>query len=285
MNPTNKFLKEEDYKLVSYASMRKEFEDIYIKELRKTPSTYGSKRENQTKIHWSRDWEYPWAVIESGVKSGHRVLDCGCGGSPLLPFLARYGCEAYGVDPGINAPRPVLRSHYGQVLNRVMSKLKRQHGKNARRAGASDAVASGTRACLFHRAVRLLRRPSDAWEHDAKRMKKLGLDIRYFPDSLDRMHFEDEFFDRVFCISVIEHLREQTAYTGMKEMARVLKKDGLLVVTVDHDGSHVNPRLTGRYRELIAATGLSLQGESDFALPDISQVPGTYNVAGFVLKK
>ena len=144
-------------------------------------------------------------------------------------------------------------------------------------------LSGGEATSLLRRAVRLLRRSSDAWVYDARRMKRL--DVKYFPDSLDKMRFEDEFFDRVFCISVIEHLPEQIAYAGMREMSRVLKKGGLLVVTVDNDGPHVNPALRGKHEELIAATGLSLFGESDFVVPDLDQVPGNYNVVGFLLRK
>ena len=99
------------------------------------------------------------------------------------------------------------------------------------------------------------------------------------------MHFEDEFFDKVFCISVVEHMPKQVAYDGMKEMARVLKKGGLLVVTVDDDGPHVNPEFSGKYRDLIEASGLELYGASDFTKPDPEDVPGIYNVVGFILKK
>ena len=283
MKPINRFLREEDYRLVSYRCLRKVFEDIYEKELGKTPSVYGSKYENQTKIHWSRDWEYPWAVIHSGVKADHRVLDCGCGGSPLLPLLARYGCQAYGVDPGINTPIQSLYSHYSQLWNRVIARISSSQKGNGSKAVKRGESSRGQATGLLRRAVRLLRRSSDNWVYNARRMKRL--DVKYFPDSLDKMRFEDEFFDRVFCISVIEHLPEEIAYAGMREMSRVLKKGGLLVVTVDNNGRHVNPALRGKHEELIAATGLSLFGESDFVVPDLDQVPGTYNVVGFLLRK
>lgn len=283
MLPINKFLRQDDYRLVAHACLRKELEQIYLKEMKMTPARYGSKSAEQTKIHWSRDWEYPWAVINSGVKQGHRVLDCGCGGSPLLPFLARFGCEAYGVDPGIAQPRPSLARHYKQVLERLKRKIERARGNTTTGTGSTEDSHNKTRP--LRRIFRLLRRPSDGWTHDAKRIAKLGLDIEYHPDSLAEMRFDDEFFDRVFCISVLEHLPERTAYSGMKEMARVLKKGGLLTVTLDNDGPHVNSDLTGRHRDLINASGLELFGESDFRVPNPSEVPGTYNVVGFILKK
>ena len=178
-----------------------------------------------------------------------------------------------------------LASHYSQVLKSLTARISRFNKGAISQAVKREKSSERKAANLFRRAIRLLRRSSGAWVYDAKRMKSLGLDIKYLPDSLEKMRFEDEFFDRVFSISVMEHLPEHIAYAGMREMTRVLKKRGLLVVTVDNDGPHVTPALRGKYRELIAPTGLSLFGESDFSIPDPSEVPGTYDVIGFVLQK
>ena len=99
------------------------------------------------------------------------------------------------------------------------------------------------------------------------------------------MHFPDNYFDKVFCISVIEHLPTEMAYKGMKEMARVLKKGGRLIVTVDNDGTQVSSELTNSYEKLISESGLRLFGPSDFTKPGPEDVPGTYNVVGFILEK
>ena len=151
-----------------------------------------------------------------------------------------------------------LASHYSQVLKSLTARISRFNKGAISQAVKREKSSERKAANLFRRAIRLLRRSSDAWVYDAKRMKSLGLDIKYLPDSLEKMRFEDEFFDRVFSISVMEHLPEHIAYAGMREMTRVLKKRGLLVVTVDNDGPHVTPALRGKYRELIAPTGLSL---------------------------
>lgn len=41
-------------------------------------------------------------------------------------------------------------------------------------------------------------------------------------------------FDRIFCISTIEHLSEKDRQDAMSEFARALAPDGLLVITVDY---------------------------------------------------
>jgi len=310
----NKFLQPDDYELVSFRCLRKELEHIYRDVMKKSPDTYGAKDPRSVVIHWARAWEYPWAIINSRVRAGEKVLDCGCGGSPLLPFLAGFGCQAYGVDPFIRQrtityldyypdqfkrmlfrvlnlvrPAPPERSPLESSLTAQMRQayektiaVERQRGDGQGRPGGAGMLARALSVprLLFSR----LRKPDDLW-HFRQDPNRWDFGIRYFNESLTRMHFPDGFFDRVFCISVIEHLSEEDALRGMREMARVLKKGGLLAVTVDHDGEHVTPQLRGAYRELINASGLKLHGPADFAIPDIEDVPGECHVVGFVLEK
>jgi ubiquinone/menaquinone biosynthesis C-methylase UbiE len=84
---------------------------------------------------------------------------------------------------------------------------------------------------------------------DRRLSGKFGLKINYRVEGMEKISFPDESFDRVVSVSVIEHCRANAvkneikvpqteadrALQGrmMKEMARVLKKGGLLIVTVD----------------------------------------------------
>ncbi len=52
----------------------------------------------------SRLWEYPWAILESGVKSGMCCADIGCGQSPFTIYLKELGCEVIGFDPDYGTP-------------------------------------------------------------------------------------------------------------------------------------------------------------------------------------
>lgn len=49
-------------------------------------------------IHGTRNWEYPWSVLNAGIKPGFRILDAGCGCSPLLVYLAKRRMNCFGVD-------------------------------------------------------------------------------------------------------------------------------------------------------------------------------------------
>ncbi|MFC1709628.1 class I SAM-dependent methyltransferase [Candidatus Omnitrophota bacterium] len=49
--------------------------------------------------------------------------------------------------------------------------------------------------------------------------------------SVKRLEFPDNHFDKVSCLSTIEHIRDDGDIMMMKEIFRVLKKEGLAVIT------------------------------------------------------
>src|SRR6516165_4353795 len=56
--------------------------------------------------HWSRAWEYPWAVLAADLPATPvRVLDVGGGGSPFAPWLSSRGHEVHVVDPSLDQGR------------------------------------------------------------------------------------------------------------------------------------------------------------------------------------
>ena len=74
-----------------------------------------------------------------------------------------------------------------------------------------------------------------------ERHKAFGVDgdfirrtgLRILKCGMERLEVPDNSFDRVFCLSVIEHVEEATARRGIREMVRILKPGGLLVMTMD----------------------------------------------------
>jgi ubiquinone/menaquinone biosynthesis C-methylase UbiE len=76
--------------------------------------------------------------------------------------------------------------------------------------------------------------------------KMSGVNVKYSFGNATKIEFDDESFDRVFCISTIEHLEEEYVdekyvnyhkknldITAIGEMLRVLKFGGLLIMTFD----------------------------------------------------
>lgn len=61
-----------------------------------------------------------------------------------------------------------------------------------------------------------------------------ALATEYVRADMTALPMEDEEFDAVFCISVIEHLPEAQVPLAMREMQRVLKPGGRLLLTTDY---------------------------------------------------
>ena len=74
--------------------------------------------------------------------------------------------------------------------------------------------------------------------------------------SITALPYADGAFDRVFCISVLEHLPPADRAQALVEFARVLRADGLLVLTMDHPLVNLDEFFRGA-----AAAGLRFAGE------------------------
>jgi len=94
-------------------------------------------------------------------------------------------------------------------------------------------------------------------------------------EGMQEMSWPDDYFDRVFCISVIEHLPIEAVEKGVREMKRVLKPGGLLVVSTDNGEKH----------ELIINTAqMPFYGDrTDFNAPATSRF--IYFILGMVFQK
>lgn len=62
-------------------------------------------------------------------------------------------------------------------------------------------------------------------------LNRTGID--FLKSDMTSLHVDSNTFDRVFCISVIEHLPRIKVPQAMREMSRVLKPGGRLVLTMD----------------------------------------------------
>lgn len=105
-------------------------------------------------------------------------------------------------------------------------------------------------------------------------------EIDYRVASLTNLPYENDLFDRVFCISTLEHLPDrlnkwpalgmvesvlplkQDIRDSLLEFKRVLRSGGLIVLTFDF------PRVNLEYlRRLVDQLGLQFAGDVDFNLP------------------
>ncbi len=181
----------------------------------------------------TRKWEYPWAVVSASLESGMRVLDAGCGGSPFLVYLARIGLHCYGIDPG----RQDESIHEVGIYKSVRRRLLRLMEVN---------FVSGY----------------------YKLNERLKVPITYEQASIQKMSFNDGFFDRVFCLSVIEHIPRSQWHTCMQELLRVVRPGGKLLVTLDMDSTD-----TRGYEDIIKHSDADLLGEIDHSVPSSIRHP------------
>ncbi|MNI11880.1 hypothetical protein D3C73_650390 [compost metagenome] len=70
-------------------------------------------------------------------------------------------------------------------------------------------------------------------------------------------------FDKLYCISVLEHVDARTQLDALLEFSRVLKDDGLIVMTVDYPSVNMS-LLTA----IMAEAKLKFYGDYDFSMPD-----------------
>jgi len=94
-------------------------------------------------------------------------------------------------------------------------------------------------------------------------------------EGMQDLSWPDDYFDRVFCTSVIEHLSPEVAEAGVREMKRVLKPGGLLVISVDNGVQH----------KLVIDTAQMpfYSGRSDLDAPATSKF--VYLILGMVFQK
>jgi SAM-dependent methyltransferase len=103
---------------------------------------------------------------------------------------------------------------------------------------------------------------NDALGFAARQLPRLTLDRV----GIDAMPYRDGSFDRVFCISVLEHLPPAVRTAALREFARVLAPGGLAVLTMDHplvdldafaaDADQAGLRFAGDVRRQLPADAL-----------------------------
>ncbi|QUI21942.1 methyltransferase domain-containing protein [Vallitalea pronyensis] len=86
--------------------------------------------------------------------------------------------------------------------------------------------------------------------------------IHYSKQSIINLDYDDQTFDKVFCISVLEHLDPSDMALSLQSFKRVMKDDGLLVITLDYPTVNLNG-----FVGMLQAAGLKFAGDYDLTLP------------------
>jgi SAM-dependent methyltransferase len=87
--------------------------------------------------------------------------------------------------------------------------------------------------------------------------------VRFQKADIKKLPYEDEQFNQIYCISVLEHLDPVGQKLALEEFQRTLKQNGLLILTFDY------PTVDLEYfQDIVAESGLSFGGSINFALPE-----------------
>lgn len=81
-------------------------------------------------------------------------------------------------------------------------------------------------------------------------------------EDITNTSYSDKMFDKIFCISVIEHLKEEDIIKTFLEFKRILKNKGKLVLTIDVPYFPIE-----RLPQIVDQTGWEFVGEVDLKLP------------------
>ncbi len=203
--------------------------------------------------HWSRAWEYPWAVIAAGLGEAHgtasrpphstggaggrplRTLDVGGGGSPFSAYVATRGHEAWVADPSLDRGTSFVFDRNRNLYRNLRAMAKRA------------LFAAGGIHSLWGLP---------------ERGERGG--VHYTPDRADALQFPDAHFDRVLCLSVMEHIPVENWPACMREFTRVLGPGGRLVITLDMTQEEADER---RYLRLVDTCPLRLIGDPHYVVP------------------
>jgi ubiquinone/menaquinone biosynthesis C-methylase UbiE len=86
--------------------------------------------------------------------------------------------------------------------------------------------------------------------------------------NLTKLPYKNSMFDKIFCISALEHISDTDKAKALKEFKRVLKKSGMLILTVDYSKTPEYGSATMEQIETMAKeAGFKLAGDKDKTIP------------------
>ena len=210
-----------------------------------------------------KNWDNPWAILNANLRESLKILDCGSGRGVLQFYLSSKGLDVHSID-----------------ISHNRSKLFKKIHKNLIKIGINYRINPYT----VHNKLN----------------KKYNTNVKFKMESAVKLSFESGTFDRVFCISVIEHMPDPVIAKSIKEMERVLKVGGLLLLTFDYH-PEVNPNIIGFtkddfYNKVLNNCNLvTINGDPDYTInnwneyiEDVNSFFGNKNPNtsfGVVLKK
>lgn len=86
--------------------------------------------------------------------------------------------------------------------------------------------------------------------------------INFVQADISQLPYPNSIFDKIYCISVLEHLNEPTMLSALREFRRTLKDNGLVILTFDYPLINLES-----FRALLNDVGLRFFSSTDFNVP------------------
>ncbi len=129
---------------------------------------------------------------------------------------------------------------------------------------AKEMVGEAGRVCGIEPSLEMV-------TYARRKAVRRGLLVDIRPGVIERLDFPDKSFDVVLCIIVLHHMPDEAKLQGIKEMARVLKSGGRLLV-VDSN-LQLLPSFEREGFSQLKAGKIPFPGGYDFTLWSIDQGP------------
>ena len=108
--------------------------------------------------------------------------------------------------------------------------------------------------------------------------------VKFKQCNATKLPYRNGYFNKIFCISALEHIPIDDIKLILREFKRVLSKDGRIILTIDYPSLEVATALN-----LIEESGLKLDGEFDYNMENAIGTEyfgyGMLNCYHLVLKK
>jgi ubiquinone/menaquinone biosynthesis C-methylase UbiE len=94
------------------------------------------------------------------------------------------------------------------------------------------------------------------------------VNVNFKQASLTKLPYKNSMFDKIFCISALEHISDTDKVKALTEFKRVLKKSGMVILTIDYSETpEYYSAAMDEIEKLAADAGFKLAGEKQLDIP------------------
>ncbi|MPQ43024.1 class I SAM-dependent methyltransferase [Clostridium tarantellae] len=107
----------------------------------------------------------------------------------------------------------------------------------------------------------------EAYNRILRNTEKITFDVC----NLSNLPYKDKSFDKIYCISVLEHMSLSDRLNTFNEFKRCLKDNGIIILTMDYPSVNLN-----EFKEQLDNTNLKFKYGYDFNIPEECLVSEIY---------